>query len=168
MAKLSINLKLFVKVITHINCDNLTFIGILYKFWFVSRIVWGRNPSLCRYKGGDKLRFEEKAEAPRSFRFWSDLFLNAFIFVVKAVVGAGAFFAVTKAFDVILVDVDRADVGVGVFVVIVEFTAFAGAEGLVFYGVLFVHSHPSLSFSIIFVFVKKVKRKRLYILRKVW
>ena len=94
--------------------------------------------------------------------------MNAFIFVVESVVGAGGFFAVTKAFDVILVDVDRADVGIRVFVVVIEFAAFAGAEGLVFYGVLFVHSHPSLSFSIIFGFVKKVKRKRLYILPKVW
>jgi len=109
----------------------------------------------------------KKRDTFKSVSFGSYLLMYALIFIVKAVIGAGGRLAVSKALDIVLVDVDRTDVGVGIFVIIVKFTAFAGAEFLRLLLRALIHVLPSLSFwlyalSLLYAIPKSLSRRKMY------
>ena len=59
------------------------------------------------------------------FTAFSDLLMDAFIFIVKAVIGAGGGFACEKSSHLILVKAHRAGIFLVVFIIIVKLAAFA-------------------------------------------
>ena len=107
----------------------------------------------------------KKRDTFQSVSLGSYLLMYTLVFVVKAVIGAGSRLAVSQALDVVLIDVDRTDVGVGIFVIIVKFTAFAGAEFLRLLLRAFAHVLPSLSFwlyALLYAISKKLSRRKMY------